>query len=93
VAALRVPDPPVGLRAYNIGSGKVTTVGELATTLSSVMHGPPPVITGEFRSGDVRHITASPARAARELGFRATVRLDDGLREFATAMTTTAMRG
>jgi dTDP-L-rhamnose 4-epimerase len=28
-------------------------------------------VTGEFRIGDVRHIFADPARAARELGFRA----------------------
>lgn len=91
VAALRVPEPPAGLRAYNIGSGTVTTVGELATTLSSVLQGPPPVITGEFRAGDVRHITASPARARQELGFCATIRLDEGLREFAA--TTTAVRG
>ena len=33
--------------------------------------GPAPVVTGEFRLGDVRHVVASPARAAAELGFRA----------------------
>ena len=30
-----------------------------------------PVVTGEYRLGDVRHIVASPATAARDLGFRA----------------------
>ncbi|PRC50038.1 NAD-dependent dehydratase, partial [Mycobacterium sp. ITM-2017-0098] len=44
-----------------------------------------PVVTGQYRSGDVRHIVADPARAADVLGFRAAVDPADGLREFATA--------
>ena len=32
-----------------------------------------PVVTGQYRSGDVRHIVADPARAAEVLGFRAAV--------------------
>ena len=75
--------PPGTVRAFNIGSGTVTTVGEVAEGLARVMHGPPPVVTGEYRLGDVRHITASPARARLELGWQAAVSLDDGLREFA----------
>jgi dTDP-L-rhamnose 4-epimerase len=62
-----------GFRPYNIASGRATTVGEMATVLAGVVGGPPPVVTGEFRAGDVRHIVASPARAAAELGFRAEV--------------------
>ncbi|MBN4683677.1 NAD-dependent dehydratase, partial [Pandoraea nosoerga] len=44
-----------------------------------------PAITGHYRSGDVRHIVADPARAARVLGFRAAVDPGEGLREFAFA--------
>ena len=40
-----------------------------------------PVITGEYRSGDVRHIVADPARAAEVLGFRAAVDPREGLRQ------------
>ena len=47
--------------------------------------GRPPRVTGEYRSGDVRHIVANPARAAEVLGFRAVVDPRDGLREFAYA--------
>ena len=47
--------------------------------------GPAPVVTGEYRLGDVRHITASSARIAAELGWRAAVGFDEGMREFATA--------
>jgi dTDP-L-rhamnose 4-epimerase len=74
-----------GFRAYNVSSGRTTTVGEMAGALSRVMDGPAPVVTGRFRAGDVRHIVASPRRAAEELGFRAEVPLEDGLRDFATA--------
>jgi dTDP-L-rhamnose 4-epimerase len=85
VAALAADDPPAGLRAYNVGSGVVTTVAVMAYALSAAMSGPPPIITGEFRAGDVRHITASPARAESELGFAAKIDFADGIREFALA--------
>ena len=42
-------------------------------------------MTGEYRLGDVRHITASSRRAADELGFRAAVPFAQGVAEFATA--------
>lgn len=74
-----------GLRAYNVASGRVTTVGAMATALSEVMGGPAPVVTGRFRAGDVRHIVASPARAERELGFTASIDFRTGLSEFAAA--------
>jgi dTDP-L-rhamnose 4-epimerase len=85
VAALTVTDAPLGLRAYNVGSGTVTTVAEMARALAAAMNGPVPVVTGRFRAGDVRHITASSARAAAELGCRARVSFADGMRELATA--------
>jgi dTDP-L-rhamnose 4-epimerase len=44
-----------------------------------------PVVTGQYRSGDVRHIVADPTRAAEMLGFRAAVDPREGLREFAFA--------
>jgi dTDP-L-rhamnose 4-epimerase len=70
------------LRAYNVGSGQVHTVGEMATALAAVYGGPAPVITGDYRRGDVRH-TASSDRSARELGWRAVISFADGVAEFA----------
>jgi dTDP-L-rhamnose 4-epimerase len=49
------------------------------------MGGPAPVVTGEYRVGDVRHVVASPRRAAGELGFHARIPLADGLAELAAA--------
>ena len=57
----------------------------MARTLSAVTGGPQPVITGRYRLGDVRHITADPALARRELGFQATTSFTAGMEEFATA--------
>jgi dTDP-L-rhamnose 4-epimerase len=85
VAALTAPDPVVG--AFNIGSGQPRTVGQMAHALWTAARGsaPPPVVTGEYRLGDVRHIVASTNRAASELGFRAEIGFADGMTEFAAA--------
>ena len=73
------------LRAYNIGASEVHTIGQVAAILSSVSGAPEPVATGGFRLGDVRHITASSARAQAELGWIPAQGFEDGMREFATA--------
>ncbi|MFN4001621.1 NAD-dependent epimerase/dehydratase family protein [Microcella sp.] len=72
-------------RPFNVATGEVHTVGEMAEALSDAYGGPHPQVTGQYRLGDVRHITASARRIHDELGWRATVRFDDGMREFAAA--------
>ena len=72
--------------AYNVCSGIPRSVGEMASALGRAIPGSPePVVTGEWRAGDVRHVFASAERAARELGFVAQEDFDAGMREFATA--------
>ncbi|MGH3233768.1 MAG: NAD-dependent epimerase/dehydratase family protein [Streptosporangiaceae bacterium] len=73
------------LRCYNVASGEPRTVGEMASALAAAFGGIEPVVTGEYRLGDVRHIVASPATAARDLGFRAQTRFAEGIAEFAQA--------
>ncbi|QNP68092.1 NAD-dependent epimerase/dehydratase family protein [Streptomyces roseirectus] len=77
--------PSGTLRAYNVGSGDPHTVGEMATALSTAHGGPPPLITGEYRLGDVRHITASSRRLRDELGWKPGVGFEEGMTEFAGA--------
>ncbi len=74
-----------GLRCYNVASGEPHTVGEMASALAAAFGDVEPVVTGEYRLGDVRHIVASPATAARDLGFRAQTRFAAGIAEFAQA--------
>ncbi len=47
--------------------------------------GPMPVVTGEFRLGDVRSITADSSRLREELGWKPEVEFADGVAEFAFA--------
>ncbi|KOV74585.1 NAD-dependent dehydratase [Streptomyces sp. AS58] len=79
-------DAPAGrLTAYNTGSGEPHTVGEMARALAAAHGGPEPVVTGEYRLGDVRHITADSSRLRRELGWTPQVGFEEGMREFARA--------
>ena len=79
--------PSGTLRAYNVASGVPHTVGELAAELAVTFGGGPvePIITGEYRLGDVRHIVACPEAAAVELGFRARTTFAEGVAEFTHA--------
>ncbi|MFJ3808601.1 NAD-dependent epimerase/dehydratase family protein [Streptomyces sp. NPDC090073] len=85
VAALEAETEPGALTAYNTGSGDPRTVGEMASALSAAYGGPEPVVTGEYRLGDVRHITADSSRLRTALGWLPEVGFDEGMREFARA--------
>ncbi|MEU4498681.1 NAD-dependent epimerase/dehydratase family protein [Streptomyces sp. NPDC023998] len=82
--AVRGREPGV-LTAYNTGSGTPHTVGEMADALASAHGGPAPVVTGEFRLGDVRHITADSQRLRAELGWKARVGFTEGMAQFAAS--------
>ena len=86
VAAALLEAERVGFTAVNVCSGRPVSILEVAAALCDARDGAPsPVITGQYRSGDVRHIVADPARAAEVLGFRAAVDPHEGLRQFAFA--------
>ena len=77
--------PEGTVETFNVGSGTVRTIGEFASALAEAVHGPSPVVTGEFRLGDVRHITASSERIAAQLGWHARVPWAEAVRAFAKA--------
>jgi dTDP-L-rhamnose 4-epimerase len=78
-----------GFTAANVCSGQPISIMEVATMLckarGSAVGPVSPVVTGQYRNGDVRHIVADPARAADVLGFQAVVKPREGLRDFAFA--------
>ena len=82
VAALGGGEPG-SLRAFNVGSGTPRTIGELAGALADATGGPRPVVTGRFRMGDVRHITASSESAAANLPWRASEVFEEAMAELA----------
>ncbi|MGW8942565.1 NAD-dependent epimerase/dehydratase family protein [Streptomyces koyangensis] len=71
--------------AYNTGSGEPHTIGEMAAALAAAHGGPAPVVTGEYRLGDVRHVTADSRRLRDELGWKPQVGFAEGMAEFASA--------
>jgi dTDP-L-rhamnose 4-epimerase len=84
VAALTVPEPFNG--PLNVASGHPCTVLEMARRLAAALDPRlAPQVVGGYRLGDVRHVVASPERAARSLGFRAAIAPVEGLTEFAHA--------
>ncbi|WP_030244320.1 MULTISPECIES: NAD-dependent epimerase/dehydratase family protein [unclassified Streptomyces] len=85
VAALEASSPEGTLTAYNTGSGDPRTVGEMARALAAAYGGPEPVVTGEYRLGDVRHITADSSRLRDGLGWKPEVGFEEGMAEFARA--------
>lgn len=74
-----------GVRAFNVGSGTPRTVGDMARALARTLNGPAPIVTRQYRLGDVRHITADSTRLKRELDWIPQVEFDAGLRELAAA--------
>jgi len=68
VAALTAEEPVSG--PLNVASGRPRTVLDLAHAACEGT-GIAPLVVGGGRLGDVRHVVASPERAALRLGFRA----------------------
>jgi UDP-glucose 4-epimerase len=78
IACMNVPDleDPV----VEIGTGLGTSVGEVATRITAITGGPPPEIGALPDRPNDRDVVANAADAARRIGWRAAVGLDDGLR-------------
>jgi dTDP-L-rhamnose 4-epimerase len=68
----------------NVGSGRPTSVLEIAERLASVLGvAIEPEVVGKFRAGDIRHCYADVTRARELLGFEAEVELERGLEALA----------
>ena len=71
-----------GGRTYNVGTGRATSVLQVAETLSELLDfAEKPEPLGTYRAGDIRHCVADISRIERELGYRPKVAFADGLRE------------
>jgi dTDP-L-rhamnose 4-epimerase len=72
-----------GGQIVNVGSGVARRIADVARTLARLVGRPDlqPDITGQFRSGDIRHCTADITRAQQLLDFRPRVAWEEGLAE------------
>jgi dTDP-L-rhamnose 4-epimerase len=88
LAALQVDLAGGSFEAVNVCSGAPGAILDLATGLADAYgpSAPRPIVTGEYRLGDVRHVVASPDRAAQLIGFRAQVPLKKGLADLAGSL-------
>jgi dTDP-L-rhamnose 4-epimerase len=84
LAMEQIAEHDEGLTAYNVASGQPCTLLTMAETLARAGDGPPPVVTGDYRRFDVRHVVASPKAAEDGLGFTARIAPSDGLAALAS---------
>lgn len=77
VAALEAPQG--SSCAADIGSGRATSLLEVATWMTEDAGGPPAHVVGRFRLGDVRAASANIDAAERQLGWSPRTPLRDGL--------------
>jgi len=70
-------------QVINIGTGKPITIKNLAETLTKLYQKPnlKPHISNEYRKGDIRHCYADTTKAQKQLNFKPSVNLQDGLKE------------
>jgi UDP-glucose 4-epimerase len=64
----------------NIGTGKPTSVNELAKTVLDLAHSSSPIRFGKPRKGDIKDSYADVSKAEALLGFKSKLSLKDGLR-------------
>ena len=78
--SLALSSPGADGQAVNVGSGKATSVLEVAHVLARGLGVEiEPEVRGEFRAGDIRHCYADPARARELLAFEAEIAFEDGM--------------
>jgi len=67
---------------FNVGTGHAYSLVELARLLGDeIGQRSEPEITHRFREGDIRHCSADASALERAIGFRPTMRFEDGVRD------------
>ncbi|MEE6176648.1 NAD-dependent epimerase/dehydratase family protein [Mycobacterium sp. 050134] len=75
-----IEKPATQPRCLDIGSGRATTIHELALQVSAICDAPEPTVVPKFRDGDVRAASCDIERAGDQLQWRPKWALEDGLR-------------
>jgi dTDP-L-rhamnose 4-epimerase len=74
--------PEANYEAINIGTGRRTTILEVARTLARKLNlSIEPQIANQFRVGDIRYCFADISKAQRLLGYAPSVTFEDGISE------------
>lgn len=68
--------------AINIGTGRQLPLIAMANLIAEKLEAPSPIITGQFRKGDIRHCFADVSKAKRVLGWKAQVSFEEGIDKY-----------
>ena len=79
VAAIREMKP--GVSIFNLGTGKGTSVFEMIAAFEKASGKKLPYKVVERRAGDLAEIYANPAKAEKELGWKAELTVEDAMRD------------
>ena len=84
-AGLALETPGAAGQVFNIGTGQPFAIREVAERIATVLGRPhlDPEIKGKYRAGDIRHCFADIGLAARVLGYRPAVSLEEGIKDLA----------
>lgn len=78
--AAGIAAPPNAPRTLDVGSGAAVTIRQLADAIAELTGAPAPLVSGQWRIGDVRAASCDPTGLEAALGLRAETTLDHGLR-------------
>ena len=79
VAALDAPEEAVAGELFQVGTGRETTINDLAAAIGRAVGRPLETRNAPARAGDVRRNVSRVDKAAATLRYRANVSLDEGL--------------
>ncbi|WP_254864731.1 NAD-dependent epimerase/dehydratase family protein [Halovivax gelatinilyticus] len=68
-------------RAYNVATGRSISIAELAEIIREAAGSDADIVYTDPRAGDIERSEADVSRAVEELGFEATVPIEEGIRE------------
>ena len=77
IAALNHMNKDSGLYIYNLGTGTGTSVLEVIAAFEKAVGKPIPYKIAERRAGDIAEYWSTPAKAERELGWKAKYNIQD----------------
>ncbi len=80
--ALALPPEAADGTTVNLGTGRATSILEIARTIAAGLGKEiEPEIGAQYRAGDIRHCYADTRLAEELLGFRAEIAFEDGMRD------------
>ncbi len=71
-----------GVGEYNIGGGERISIGELAKKIINIIGSKSEITYTENIKGDAEHTWANVRKAEKELGWKPSINLDEGLRSY-----------